>query len=227
MTSSAPPMLTGDTSQPVADATVRFGVGGRDYEIDLSARHASELRSMVGRYLSVARRIQPAPARARSRHQPRPAAPMGREQSQRIRSWAAERGLLASPRGRIPQHVVDAYQATMLAAPVPSRPPGTAGPEPASRGRATGKPSGRRGASRATHDQPAATPGMAAAEVNARGGARGLTERERHELRAIADTARPQQDNVAGRLRSKGLADRDSAGNWWPTDAGRRELMSA
>jgi hypothetical protein len=108
-----------------------------------------------------------------------------------------ERGLLASPRGRIPQHVVDEYEAAMRVSSVPFRSPGTAEPEPASSGGAT------------------------------RDGEHGLTDREKQELRAIADTAKPGGAIVASRLRTKGLADRDSAGNWWLTDAGRRELRSA
>ncbi len=195
MTASVTAMVIDDIGQLEASETVRFGVDGSAYEIALSARQASELRSMAGRYISVARRVRP----ARQQHQPRPRArvQMDPEQSRRIRSWAMERGLLASPRGRIPQHVVDEYEAAMRVASVPFRSPGTAEPEPASGAGAT------------------------------RGGEHGLTDRERQELRAIADAARPGQTIVAGRLRTKGLADRDSAGNWWLTDAGRRELKSA
>jgi Lsr2 len=256
-------MLTGDAGQLGANTTVRFGLGGREYEIDLSARHASELRYMIGCYLSVARKIKPAPTRPRPRHQSRPPSLTDREQSRppaptdlgqsrRIRSWAAEQGLPTSPRGRIPRHVVDAYQATMRPAPVPSRPRATAEPAPVpsrprataepapvpsrprataepapvSRGGATGKPLGRTGTPRAAHEpgRAASVPGSGA---DPRSGEHALTDRERRELRVIADTAQPQRTNVAGRLRTKGLADRDSAGNWWPTDAGRRELISA
>ena len=116
----------------------------------------------------------------------------------------------------------------MRVAQVPFRSPGTAGPEPASSGGATGKPSARRGSHRAAQDEPAASESMAATEADVRGGGEhGLTDREKQELRTIADAAIPGRTIVAGRLRTKGLADRDSAGNWWLTDAGRRELMSA
>jgi hypothetical protein len=76
---------------------------------------------------------------------------------------------------------------------------------------------------------PSAVPGLNRARVrgNVRGGELGLTDGEKQELRAIADAAKPQRNIVAGRLRAKGLTDRDTAGNWWLTDAGRRELMSA
>jgi hypothetical protein len=203
MAPSVTTMLIDDTGQREASETVRFGVDGSAYEIELSARQASELRSMAGGYISVARRIRSAPSRARQQqHQPRPRTQIDREQSRRIRSWAMDRGLLASPSGRIPQHVVDEYEAAMRVASAPFRSAGTAEPEPASAGGATREPSGRR-------DE------------------HGLTNREKQELRNIADAAKPGRNIVAGRLRTKGLADRDSAGNWWLTDAGRRELMSA
>jgi hypothetical protein len=199
MTPSVTAMVIDDIGQPEASETVRFGVDGSAYEIALSARQASELRSMAGRYISVARRVRPARSPARQPHQPRPRMRVQTdpEQSRRIRSWALERGLLASPRGRIPRHVVDEYEASMRVASVPFRSPGTGEPEPASGGGAT------------------------------RGGEHGLTDREKQELRTIADAAKPERTIVAGRLRTKGLADRDSAGNWWLTDAGRRELKSA
>jgi hypothetical protein len=202
MTPSATAMVIHDIGQLEASETVRFGVDGSAYEIALSARQASELRSMAGRYISVARRVRPARSPARQQHQPRPRARVQTdpEQSRRIRSWAMERGLLASPRGRIPQHVVDEFEAAMRVASVPFRSPGTAEPEPG---------------------------GTAAAEAGVRGGGHGLTDGEKQELRTIADAAKPERAVVAGRLRTRGLADRDSAGNWWLTDAGRRELKSA
>src|SRR5260221_6237195 len=113
-----------------ATETVRFGVDGPAYEIDLSARHADQLRKLIGRYIAVARRVRPAPPRARQ-HQPGTRTQMDREQSMPIRSWAMERGLLPSPRGRIPQHVADEYDATMRMVSAPFRSPGTAEPEPA------------------------------------------------------------------------------------------------
>jgi Lsr2 len=226
MTPSATPMLIDDTGHLEASETVRFGVDGSAYEIDLSARQASELRSMADRYISAARRIQPA-SRARQQHQPRPRTQIDRQQPRRIRSRATERGLLASPRGRIPQPVADDYEAAMRAAPVPSRSPGTADPEPVSGPAAARATSGRSGTARAARHDAAATESMAATEADERGGGHGLTDREKQELRTIADTAKPERNLVAGRLRTRGLADRDSAGNWWLTDAGRRELMPA
>src|SRR5215470_18668690 len=123
MVQSVTVTLIDDIDQSHAAETVHFGVDGTAYEIDLSARHASELRSRLGRYISAARRIGQAPARARQQRRSRPRTQIDREQSRRIRSWAMERGLLASPRGRIPRHVADEYEATMRVVSVPFRSP--------------------------------------------------------------------------------------------------------
>jgi hypothetical protein len=175
MTPSATPTLI-DTTGLEGSETVRFGVDGRAYEIELPARRATELRSMADRYIRVARKIPSAPSR--TRQQPRPRTQMDQEQSRLIRAT----------------------------------------PKP---------PSGGSGTAHAPQDEPAAAASMAAAEEDVRGSEHGLTDREKQELRAIADAAKPLRNIVAGRLCTKGLADRDTAGNWWLTDAGRRELTSA
>ena len=227
MAQSVTVMLIDDIDQSKAAETVPFGLDGTAYEIDLSARHASELRSRLGRYISAARRIRQAPTRARQQRRPRPRTQMDREQSRRIRSWAMERGLLASPRGRIPQRVAEEYQAAMRVSPVPVR-SGAAGPQPASRG-SRAKPASRRrvpgGAAEGGKTAVKADSGPKGRVTVARSS--GLSEREQRELRSIADTAKPAQNLVAGRLRKRGLADRDSAGNWRLTDAGKRAMVSS
>jgi hypothetical protein len=225
MVQSITVMLIDDLDQSKAAETVHFGVDGTAYEIDLSARHASELRSMLGRYISAARRTRQAPARARQQRRPRPRTVMDREQSRRIRSWAMERGLLASPRGRIPQRVTEEYEAAMRVSPAFKS--GAAEPQPASR-RSRAKPARRRRApGGAAEDGKAAarTRGGPKTRVTVSDSSR-LSEREQRELRSIADTAKPAQNLVAGRLRKRGLADRDSAGNWRLTVAGKRAMVS-
>jgi hypothetical protein len=226
MAQSVTVMLVDDIDQSEAAETVHFGVDGAAYEIDLSARHAGELRSMLGRYISAARRIRQAPIGARRQRRPRPRTVTDREQSRRIRSWAMDRGLLAAPRGRIPQHVVDKYKAAMRVSAAPVRSPGAAGAVPGSRGSRTRPASGRRARRGVAEGSKTAVTadGEPAAGV-AGAGSSGLGERELRELRALADTGRPAQNLVAGALRKRGLADRDSAGNWRLTDAGKRAMM--
>jgi len=48
--------LIDDLDGSEADGTVRFGLDGTEYEIDLSAGHARELRGALARYVGGARR---------------------------------------------------------------------------------------------------------------------------------------------------------------------------
>ena len=48
--------LIDDLDGSEADGAVRFGLDGTEYEIDLSAGHAQELRGALARYVGAARR---------------------------------------------------------------------------------------------------------------------------------------------------------------------------
>ena len=48
--------LIDDLDGSDADGTVRFGLDGTEYQIDLSAGHARELRGALARYVGAARR---------------------------------------------------------------------------------------------------------------------------------------------------------------------------
>src|SRR5215472_5256482 len=95
MTPSVTAMVIDDIGQLEASETVSFGVDGSAYEIALSARQASELRSMASRYISVARRVRPARSPARHISEPRGAAPPGVR-----RGGGGERRGKAVPQGR-------------------------------------------------------------------------------------------------------------------------------
>jgi hypothetical protein len=99
--------LTDDLDGTKAAETVTFGLDGRVYEIDLSAKNAKALRGALKSYVGAARRSASA-ARANSR----PAAPsIDREESQAIREWARASGYDVSTRGRISAEIIDAYNA--------------------------------------------------------------------------------------------------------------------
>ena len=49
-------LLIDDLDASAAEGTVRFGLHGAEYEIDLNAGHDRELRDALTRYVSVARR---------------------------------------------------------------------------------------------------------------------------------------------------------------------------
>jgi nucleoid-associated protein Lsr2 len=48
-------LLIDDLDGSEADATVRFGLDGVEYEIDLSAEHAEELRTTLAPFVGAAR----------------------------------------------------------------------------------------------------------------------------------------------------------------------------
>ena len=58
-------ILIDDLDGSQADSTVRFGLDGADYEIDLNADHAHQLRDALVRYVNAARRTGNAARTAR------------------------------------------------------------------------------------------------------------------------------------------------------------------
>jgi Lsr2 len=99
--------LEDDLDGGPADETVRFAVGGTDYESDLNANNAAACRQQLAPYIEHARR-----AGSRQRHRPgRTTA--SREQSADIRAWAKDQGIALSGRGRIPASIVQQFQAAM------------------------------------------------------------------------------------------------------------------
>jgi hypothetical protein len=90
-----------------AERTVRFGLDGTDYEIDLSTQHNEELRAALGTYLSHARKVGGTARRVAARG--------GRKSSSvdtvAVRAWARENGYDIKDRGRVPADLVAKYQA--------------------------------------------------------------------------------------------------------------------
>ena len=97
--------LEDDIDGGPADETVRFGLGGTEYEIDLSKKNANAFRRQLAPFIEHARRA----GRTSSRRPRRTAA--SRQRSGDIRAWAKQHGIALSERGRIPANVVEQYQA--------------------------------------------------------------------------------------------------------------------
>jgi len=98
--------LEDDIDGGPADATVRFGLGGTDYEIDLSKKNANAFRRQLAPFIEHARRA----GRGQRRRPGRTAS--SRERSADIRAWAKDQGITVSDRGRIPASVAEQYDAT-------------------------------------------------------------------------------------------------------------------
>ena len=103
--------LIDDIDASEATETIIFGVDGATYEIDLSAEHAAHLRDALAVYVAHARRTS---SRAVERGSARRAvAPrVDREQIAAIREWARANGHSVGSKGRIPAHIVDAYNSS-------------------------------------------------------------------------------------------------------------------
>jgi hypothetical protein len=91
-----------------ADGTVRFGLDGTDYEIDLNTEHAQELRDALTRYVSAARRVANSARRpARNGRKAEPSTVNNPE----VREWAKAQGIDVKDRGRIPAELVVKFKA--------------------------------------------------------------------------------------------------------------------
>jgi hypothetical protein len=103
--------LVDDLDGAHAAETVTFGVDGTMYEIDLSAKHAKELRSALQQYVDAARRVGRAASAPAARGRSRTPARNDRAQNKAIRDWARRKKVDLSDRGRIPRTIVEQYEA--------------------------------------------------------------------------------------------------------------------
>jgi Lsr2 len=94
-----------------AGETVHFALDGREYEIDLTNDHADELRAALDRYVRAARKVGGRPSRARATATVGKATAPVDYSPQAVRAWARANKIDVSPRGRIPQSVVDRFRA--------------------------------------------------------------------------------------------------------------------
>lgn len=96
--------LEDDLDGGPADETVRFGLAGVDYEIDLSKKNASAFRKQLTPFIEHARKAGKVQARRAARTS------SSRQRSGDIRAWAKAQGISVSERGRIPASVVAQYE---------------------------------------------------------------------------------------------------------------------
>jgi Lsr2 len=92
-----------------AEGTVRFGLDGAEYEIDLNAKHAKDLRDALARYVGAARRTGGAAKRPAARGSSRKSA--NGVNTTEVREWAKSQGIDVKDRGRIPAELVVKFKA--------------------------------------------------------------------------------------------------------------------
>lgn len=91
-----------------ADGTVRFALDGTDYEIDLSAAHAADLRNALAKFIAVSRKTAAARRGGKAGRGGRKAA--SGADAMKIREWAKAQGIEVKGRGRVPADVVARYR---------------------------------------------------------------------------------------------------------------------
>ena len=100
-------LFVDDIDGSAADGTVRFGLDGTDYEIDLNTENAQALRDALARYVGAARKVS-----GGTRRQVR----SGRKASAsvnttEVREWAKAQGIEVKDRGRVPAELVVKFKA--------------------------------------------------------------------------------------------------------------------
>ena len=94
-----------DLDGGAAAGTVRFGLDGTEYEIDLSTTHSDELRKALEQYVRHGRRTGGTARRAASSRRASDAV-----DTAKIREWAKGQGIEIKARGRVPASVVEQYK---------------------------------------------------------------------------------------------------------------------
>ena len=84
---------------------MRFGIGGTEYETDLSTENATAFRRQLAPFIDHARKT----GRGSRRRPERSASSC--ERSADIRAWAKVQRIAVSERGRIPASLVEQYEA--------------------------------------------------------------------------------------------------------------------
>ena len=98
-----------DLDGSAAEGTVRFGLDGTEYEIDLNTKHAEALRTALARYVEAARRQSTGGVRRPTRNSRRNGA--SGLNSTEVREWAKGQGIEVKDRGRIPAELVVKFKA--------------------------------------------------------------------------------------------------------------------
>ncbi|MQS38446.1 Lsr2 family protein [Streptomyces katsurahamanus] len=100
--------LFDDIDGGAAAETVRFGLDGKSYEIDLNPANAKKLRRALAPYLAAGRKQSAAgrrkPPRAGYTHTALEPAPSA------VRAWALSNKMDVPSRGRIPKAVYEAFR---------------------------------------------------------------------------------------------------------------------
>ncbi|TCO56775.1 histone-like nucleoid-structuring protein Lsr2 [Actinocrispum wychmicini] len=101
-----------------ADETLSFALDGQNFEIDLTAGNAAQLRAFLGDFVAAARRAGTNGAvkvgAKRPADKPGTASGYGKETLKQIREWAKANGMEVSDRGRVSGLAITAWEQSRL-----------------------------------------------------------------------------------------------------------------
>lgn len=100
-----------DGTELSADTLVEahFAHNGNEYVIDLSEENANKLADSLAPYKEAGRRVGPTPAPAKRKKTSLGLRDLSGRDLNAVRQWARENDYEVSARGRVPQHIVAAY----------------------------------------------------------------------------------------------------------------------
>ncbi len=101
-------LFVDDLDGSAAEGTVRFGLDGTGYEIDLNTDHAQALRDALAPYISAGRRA--GGVARRPVRKGRKASANGLNSTE-VREWAKAQGIEVKDRGRVPAELVVKFKA--------------------------------------------------------------------------------------------------------------------
>lgn len=102
--------FTGKVIDPEDLNRIKFSIDGKDYLLEVSSDTAEKFYRAVEKWVACA---QPASPRTRGKKYPKR---MARSRElKHVREWAAENGYDVAPTGRVPNHILDAYDEAQLA----------------------------------------------------------------------------------------------------------------
>jgi len=104
--------LVDDLDGGVAHETVKFGLDGHQYEIDLSSKNAKKLRSELAMFVERGSRVSTRTVSTASRGRGARTGAASADQNRAIREWAQSKGYEVAERGRIKQEIVEAFHQT-------------------------------------------------------------------------------------------------------------------
>ena len=97
-------LFVDDIDGSEAEGTIRFGLDGVGYEIDLNLAHSEELHKALAPYLAHARKTGGARRAARGRRDGTAI------DTHKVREWARGQGIEIKDRGRVPADIVEKYR---------------------------------------------------------------------------------------------------------------------